>query len=56
MSETVPFGVYVYQPHSPQERKDGRCWQIGGLPEGLTRETAIAIRDAIDRILNNEKH
>lgn len=50
MSERAPKGVYVYQPHSPQKRKDGRLWHIGGLPDGLTREEAEAVVEAINSI------
>lgn len=50
MSETAPKGIYVYQPHSPQTRKDGRLWRIGGLPEDLTRDEAEAVADAINEI------
>ena len=50
MSETAPRGVYVYQPHSPQKRKDGRLWHVGGLPDGLTKEEAEAVADAINSI------
>ena len=50
MSEIAPKGVYVYQPHSPQNRKDGRLWHIGGLPDGLTQEEAHAVAEAINEI------
>lgn len=50
MSDQVPEGVYVYQPH-PVSRKDGRLWNIGGLPSGMTREEATALAEAANRIL-----
>ena len=50
MSKTAPDGIYVYQPHSPQKRKDGRLWQIGGLPDGLTKDEAEAVAEAINDI------
>lgn len=49
MSERAPKGVYVYQPH-PASRKDGKLWHIGGLPDGLTKEEAEAVADAINGI------
>lgn len=50
MSERAPEGAYVYQPH-PVSRKDGRLWQVGGIPDGLTREEAQQIADAVNRAL-----
>jgi hypothetical protein len=53
MSDRVPDGVYVYQPH-PVSRKDGLLWNIGGLPSGMTREQAAALAEAANRILANK--
>jgi len=50
MSTKAPSGVYVYQPHSPQTRKDGLLWHIGGLPSGLTKAEAEAVAEAINEI------
>ena len=49
MTERAKPGVYVYQPH-PTSRKDGKLWHIGGLPDGLTKDEAEAVVEAINGI------
>jgi hypothetical protein len=42
MSQQEPNGPYVYQPHGTA-RKDGKLWNVGHMPDGMTREQARAI-------------